>query len=140
MTICTNENGQLSFPDDRRYSKEHVWVRNAGSEISLGISDYAQDQLGEIIFIDLPAVGGTFNQDAEFGVVESAKTASELYMPTRAKILSVNASLEDKPTLVNQSPYEDGWMITVEADENADRNGLMSRDEYVAFLNDLKSQ
>lgn len=135
MTEGTNEIKKLIFPDDRRYSKEHVWIIESEGKVSVGISDYAQEQLGEIIFVDLPSIGETIDQGQEFGVVESAKTASELYMPVTSKVLSINTNLEDEPTLVNQSPYIEGWMIAVEPDPTADWSNLMSKDEYVTSLN-----
>jgi glycine cleavage system H protein len=129
-----DETKQLNFPDDRRYSKEHVWLMNSEGKVFVGISDFAQNQLGEIIFVDLPSIGETFDQNQEFGVVESTKTVSELYMPVTGKVSSINAHLEDEPTLINQSPYIEGWIIAIEPDPTAVWNDLMSKDEYLAFL------
>ena len=134
MTKGTKKVNELTFPDDRRYSREHVWLSENEGRMTVGITDYAQDQLGEIIFVDLPGVGDSFQQDQEFGVVESAKTSSELFVPVAGEIMSINADLEDEPSLINRNPYGEGWLATIEPAEGVDLNGLMSRDEYMAFL------
>ncbi len=125
---------QLQFPDTVKYSKEHTWARLDGDVILIGISDYAQDQLGEIIFIDLPEIGAAFAIDEEFGVVESVKTASDLYMPVGGEVLEVNQSLEDEPEVVNNDPFGEGWMLKVKAADPAEIDALLNAQAYLDNL------
>jgi glycine cleavage system H protein len=124
----------LQFPDTVKYSKEHTWARLDGDVILIGISDYAQDQLGEIIFIDLPEIGAEFAIDEEFGVVESVKTASDLYMPVGGEVLEVNQSLEDEPEAVNNDPFGEGWMLKVKAADPAEIDALLDAQAYLDNL------
>ena len=110
---------ELNLPEDVKYTDDHEWAKASGDVIRIGISDYAQDQLGDIVFVELPAVGDTFEKGAEFGTVESVKTLSELYMPMGGEIVAVNGALEESPEFINDKPYEDGWMITVKPDDMA---------------------
>lgn len=128
------ELNELNFPDDVRYSKSHEWARSEGDRVKVGITDYAQDQLGDIVFVELPEVGETFDRGAEFGTVESVKAVSELYMPVAGEIVAVNSSLEESPEKVNNAPYGDGWMIEVRADNPAELDGLMNHDAYLETL------
>ena len=128
------ELNELNFPDDVRYSESHEWARSEGDRVKVGITDYAQDQLGDIVFVELPEVGETFDRGAEFGTVESVKAVSELYMPVAGKIVAVNSSLEESPEKVNNAPYGDGWMIEVRADNPAELDGLMNHDAYLETL------
>jgi len=128
------ELNELNFPDDVRYSESHEWARSEGDRVKVGITDYAQDQLGDIVFVELPEVGETFDRGAEFGTVESVKAVSELYMPVAGKIVAVNSSLEESPEKVNNTPYGDGWMIEVRADNPAELDGLMNHDAYLETL------
>ena len=105
------EISELSLPDDLRYAEDHEWVRPEGEEVTIGINDYAEDQLGDIVFVELPQVGDTFEKGDEFGTVESVKAVAELYMPIGGEILKINTALEDSPELVNKNPYNDGWMM-----------------------------
>lgn len=124
----------LVFPDDILYHREHTWAKKEGDLVRVGITDYAQDQLGDIIFIELPAAGEEFDRDTEFGSAESAKTVSGLYLPVGGKIESVNHDLENSPGLVNADPYGAGWMILVKPFDLSELDYLMSRDEYVRML------
>jgi len=128
------ELNELNFPDDVRYSESHEWARSEGDRVKVGITDYAQDQLGDIVFVELPEVGETFDRGAEFGTVESVKAVSELYMPVAGEIVAVNSSLEESPEKVNNAPYGDGWMIEVRADNPAELDGLMNHDAYLETL------
>lgn len=128
------ELNELNFPDDVRYSESHEWARSEGDRVKVGITDYAQDQLGDIVFVELPEVGETFDRGAEFGTVESVKAVSELYMPVAGEIVAVNSSLEESPEKVNNTPYGDGWMIEVRADNPAELDGLMNHDAYLETL------
>ena len=128
------ELNELNFPDDVRYAKSHEWARTEADTIKVGISDYAQDQLGDIVFVELPEVGDTFDQGEEFGTVESVKAVSELYMPVAGEVVAINDTLEDAPEKVNNTPYGDGWMLEVKADNPAEMNDLMDNNAYVATL------
>jgi len=129
---------ELNLPDDVRYAEDHEWIRSEGDKVRIGISDYAQDQLGDIVFVELPQSGDTFEKGEEFGTVESVKAVSELYMPIGGEILSVNAALEESPDLVNQSPYNDGWMIEVKPSDSAELEALITRDAYLEMLKGLE--
>jgi len=126
---------QLTFIDDIFYHKEHTWAKLEGGHVRVGITDYAQDQLGEIIFIELPEVGAEFKQGEVFGQAESAKTVSALYMPIGGKIVAVNEELESDPELVNNEPYIAGWMIIVEPEDIKELEKLLSKDSYISMLN-----
>jgi len=128
------EISELEFPEDLRYAEDHEWARQVGEMVRVGISDYAQDQLGDIVFVELPQVGDSFDKGKEFGTVESVKAVAELFMPFGGEIQAVNEALEESPELVNKEAYGEGWMIEVKLADNAELKGLMSRDEYVEFL------
>ncbi len=129
---------ELNLPYDVRYAEDHEWIRYEGDKVRIGISDYAQDQLGDIVFVELPQSGDTFEKGEEFGTVESVKAVSELYMPIGGEIISVNAALEESPDLVNQSPYNDGWMIEVKPSDSAELEALITRDAYLEMLKGLE--
>lgn len=128
------ELNELNFPADVRYVESHEWARSEGDRVKVGITDYAQDQLGDIVFVELPEVGDTFDKGEEFGTVESVKAVSELYMPIAGEIVAVNSSLEDAPEKVNNTPYGEGWMIEVNADDPSEIDGLMDNDAYLGGL------
>ena len=128
------EIGELVLPEDVRYTEDHEWAKQNGQTVRIGISDYAQDQLGDIVFVELPAVGDVFAKGDEFGTVESVKAVSELYMPIGGKIAAVNTALEDAPEKVNNAPYTDGWMIEVEAEGPGEFDALMDKDAYLKML------
>jgi glycine cleavage system H protein len=125
---------ELSFPDDIRYAKSHEWARAEGDTVKVGITDYAQDQLGDIVFVELPEVGESFDKGAEFGTVESVKAVSELYMPVGGEIVTVNSALEDAPERVNNTPYSEGWMLEVKAQNASELDSLMDKEAYLASL------
>ena len=124
----------LTIPDDIRYAESHEWAKIEGDRVKAGITDYAQDQLGDIVFVELPDVGETFEKGAEFGTVESVKAVSELYMPVGGEIVAVNTTLEDAPEHVNNSPFSEGWMIEVEPEDKSELDSLMTKDEYIQSL------
>ena len=128
------ELNELSFPKDLRYSDTHEWVKPDGDKVKIGITDYAQDQLGDIVFVEMPAVGETFEKGAEFGTVESVKAVSELYIPIAGEVVAVNPALEDAPELINNSPYTDGWMIQVKPNDPSEIESLMTKDAYLDSL------
>lgn len=131
---------ELSFPEDVRYTKDHEWAKMVdGSKALVGITDYAQDQLGDIVFVEVPEVGAAFKKGEEFGTLESVKAVAPVYMPLCGKILAVNGALEESPGLVNEAPYTDGWLLEVEAADPSELDGLMDRDAYVEMLRGLES-
>jgi glycine cleavage system H protein len=117
---------------DLKYSKEHEWIRVEGNVGVIGITDFAQHELGEIVYIELPAVGDTFQAHAQFGTVESVKAASDLFIPVGGKVIATNNDVEDAPDTINTTPY-DAWMIKVEINDPSELDKLMSADEYKAF-------
>jgi len=128
------EINELNLPDDLRYAKDHEWVRFESDKVKIGIDDYAQDQLGDIVFVELPEVGATFSKGEEFGTVESVKAVSELFMPVGGEILAINTALEETPEHVNNSPYEDGWMIEIKPSDVAEMDVLMDKEAYLKML------
>jgi len=128
---------ELVISDDVRYTKDHEWAKREGELVKCGISDYAQDQLGDIVYVELPQVGDEFEQGSEFGTVESVKAVAELYMPVSGEIVEVNTALEDSPQLVNQDPYGEGWMIKVRLKDSAELDGLMNAEQYKEMLKGL---
>ncbi|MCX5851792.1 MAG: glycine cleavage system protein GcvH [Deltaproteobacteria bacterium] len=128
------EVSELRIADDLRYTQDHEWARQEDGTYAVGISDYAQDQLGDIVFVELPAVGATFSKGQEFGTIESVKVVSELYMPVGGKVVEVNTGLQSAPELVNSDPYGRGWMIRVKPADTSDFETLMTKDAYVAML------
>ena len=128
------EISELQLPDDVRYTQDHEWARTEGDKTKVGISDFAQDQLGDIVYVELPQVGDTFDKEQEFGTVESVKAVAELYMPVGGTILAVNSALEKSPELVNKDPYGDGWMIEIEPSDPAQFDTLMKKGVYLETL------
>ncbi len=124
---------ELNLPDDLFYTKEHEWAKADGELVLVGISDYAQDQLGDIVFVEMPEVGDSFNGGDEFGTLESVKAVSELYIPISGEIVEVNEELEDTPELINQDPYG-GWIIKVKPENMEELQELLDRDSYLKVL------
>jgi glycine cleavage system H protein len=128
------EISELNFPQELKYAADHEWVKPDGEGLKIGISDYAQDQLGDIVFVELPEVGDKFAKGDEFGTVESVKAVSELYLPVGGEVTAVNGGLEDAPENVNQDPYGEGWMVVIKPDDPAEADALMDAAAYVAML------
>lgn len=126
----------MSFPNDLLYSKEHEWVRREGSDIRIGITQFAQEELGDIVFVELPEVGEKIEMNEPFGSLESVKTVSELYAPISGTVVEVNAELEDNPDLVNKSPYDQAWLIVIEASNEEELDELLSADEYKKYVSE----
>ncbi len=124
----------MDFPEELKYTEEHEWVLVEGDLVSIGISAFAQDQLGDVVFVELPEVGDKIETGKAFGVVESVKAVSDIYAPFSGEIIEVNSVLPDAPETVNNSPYEDGWMIRVKPDDLADLEGLMDAAAYQGFI------
>ncbi|CDX04535.1 Glycine cleavage system H protein [bioreactor metagenome] len=121
---------ELIFRDDLFYSDKHTWAKIEGKFVKIGITDFAQDQLGEILFVELPAVGDTYKKNDTFGQAESAKSVSQLYMPLSGSIVEINNLIEDSAEYVNEEPYDQGWMIVVEYSDSDEIEGLLSKLEY----------
>jgi glycine cleavage system H protein len=124
----------MGHPSDRKYSNEHEWVAVEGDVATIGISNFAQDQLGEVVYIDLPSVGDSLSAGDTFGEIESVKSVSELFAPVSGEIVEVNEGLADTPETVNADPHGEGWMVKVKLDDASEVDGLMSAEEYDAFI------
>ena len=124
----------MEFPQDLRYSSEHTWARREGDRVTVGITDFAQEELGEVLFLELPQVGRGVTVGESFGVVESVKAVSDLFAPVSGTVVEVNGRLDDEPELVNSEPYGDGWMIVIEASNPDDWQALLSADDYQATI------
>ncbi|MBR9985458.1 MAG: glycine cleavage system protein GcvH [Desulfosarcina sp.] len=125
---------ELNLPEDARYTDDHEWAKKNGDVVRMGISDYAQDQLGDIVFVELPEVGSSFDKGEEFGTVESVKAVSELYMPIGGEVTAINEALADAPELVNSAPYDGGWMMEIKASDPAELEALKSKADYLELL------
>jgi glycine cleavage system H protein len=124
----------MAHPSDRKYSKEHEWVLVLGDVATVGITDFAQNQLGEVVYIDLPAEGDTLAVGDSFGEIESVKSVSELFAPLSGEIVEVNSALGDTPETVNAEPHGGGWMVKVTIEDATELDALMSAEEYDAFI------
>lgn len=131
------EIGELTLPDDVRYADDHEWARPESDMMRIGVSDYAQDQLGDIVFVELPETGATFGKGDQFGTVESVKAVAELYMPLGGEVISVNKALEESPELLNKAPYSEGWIIQVKPSDPAEFEALMTKEAYLQMLKGL---
>ncbi len=120
------------------YSETHEWLRMENGHARVGISHYAQEQLGDVVYVELPEVGDELDKGAPFGVVESVKAASDVYMPVAGKITATNPEVEQDPTLLNRSPYEEGWLIEIELTDPTQTQGLMDSAGYEAYLSELE--
>ena len=128
------ELSELNFPDDVRYAEDHEWTKMKNDEAIIGISDYAQDQLGDVVFVELPQVGESFAKGDPFGTVESVKAVSELFLPVSGEVVAVNAELDDKPELVNSEPYAGGWMLRIKLSDPSELDQLMNKSAYLESL------
>ena len=124
----------MNFPENLRYTSEHEWIRVEGEEAYVGITDYAQSELGEIVFIDVPTLGETVGQGEVFGSIEAVKTVSDLNMPVSGEVLEINGALDAQPELVNNDPYGEGWIIRISVKDAAELDNLMDAAAYQATL------
>ena len=120
----------MKIPNDLHYTIEHEWIRLKNNRATIGITDFAQGQLGDVVFIELPAEGTELTKENTFGVVESVKTVSDIYVPMTGKVVAINKDLESQPELVNSDPYGQGWMIEIEFSNSSPEQGLLSADQY----------
>jgi glycine cleavage system H protein len=124
----------MDFPEDLRYTREHEWARKKDGRIVVGITDFAQDQLGDVVYVELPDVGDPVKKGESFGVVESTKAVSELFAPISGKVVEVNDPLSDAPETINEDPYGEGWMIAIEPTDPKELEALMDAKAYRAFV------
>lgn len=126
----------MKLPKDRRFSKQHEWVKIEGNDARIGITEFAQSELGDIVFVELPEVGDEIETNEPFGSVESVKTVSELYAPVSGKVIAINEQLEDNPEHVNESPYDKAWLIVISPTDVNEVDNLMTAEQYVAMLSE----
>jgi len=124
----------MSVPADLKYTAEHEWIRVEGDEIVIGVTDFAQGELGDVVFIEIETEGETLSKGETFGTIEAVKTVSDLYMPVDGEVIEVNSALEDTPELVNSEPFKGGWMIRIKLSDLSQLDDLMGADEYNALI------
>lgn len=130
----------MAYPDDLHYTKDHEWIRVEGDTGTVGISDFAQEQLGDVVHVQLPRVGETFDAHAHFGEIESVKTFSELFTPVSGEVVAINEALVDAPELVNSEPYAGGWMIKLKLANPSETDKLLSASEYEDYVESQKEE
>ncbi|MDG1089599.1 MAG: glycine cleavage system protein GcvH [Candidatus Marinimicrobia bacterium] len=124
----------MNHPENLMYTSEHEWVEISGNIATIGITDFAQSELGDIIFLEFPTVEENFNDGDVFGTIEAVKTVSDMYMPLTGKVVEVNEDLNDTPEQVNEDPYKNGWMVKIELDNNADQSKLLDAKSYIELI------
>lgn len=124
----------MNIPADIKYSKDHEWIRVEGDTALVGISDFAQSELGDIVFVDINTVGETLAKNSVFGTVEAVKTVSDLFMPVSGEVLEVNSKLDSRPELINHDPYGEGWLIKIQLSNPEELNTLMDSDSYKSYI------
>ena len=128
------------YPEDLYYTKDHEWIRVDGETGTVGITDHAQQQLGDVVYVELPASGATYDAGGAFGSVESVKAVSELYLPLAGEVVEVNAALADSPELVNEDPHGDGWMVVMKIKDASELSGLMRAADYERYVKEEGGQ
>ncbi|MCM2322883.1 MAG: glycine cleavage system protein GcvH [Oligoflexia bacterium] len=128
----------MSFPSDLKYTKDHEWAKTEGKTVTIGVTDHAQKALGDIVYVELPAVGRALKKHETFGVVESIKAVSDLYSPIAGKVLEVNTALTDEPAMINRDPHKGAWMVKMELTDPASMSDLMDAQAYTAYVATLK--
>ena len=134
--MCSSDLGDVNFPDDIRYTREHEWAREQGGVVTVGITGYATEQLGDVVFVELPEVGRTLEAGKTFGVVEAVKTVSDLYAPLAGEVIEVNSALGDDPSAVNRDPYGEGWMVRIRLADPAAFAALLSSADYAKVVSE----
>ena len=124
----------MEFPEDLKYSKEHEWVRVNGNIAIIGITSHAQDELGDVVYVEAPEIGTSVNASGTFGVVESVKAVSDLYTPVSGTVIEVNSRLEEEPELINSDPYNEAWIIKVEMSDSSELDALLTTKEYTSYV------
>ncbi|MDR4987530.1 MAG: glycine cleavage system protein GcvH [Bacteroidales bacterium] len=124
----------MNIPDNLKYTKDHEWVKIDGDTATIGITDFAQHELGDIVFVEVDTVGETLDQEETFGTIEAVKTVSDLFMPVSGEVLEFNEALEDAPDIINKDPYGDGWIIKVKVSDESEQEDLLTADEYKALI------
>lgn len=124
----------MNFPENLKYTKEHEWVSMEGGVATIGVTEFAQSELGDIVFVEIETEGETLDQNEVFGTIEAVKTVSDLFMPISGEIVAINTDLEDAPESVNESPYENGWMIKIKASDLSEVDGLMDATAYKSLI------
>lgn len=125
----------MKFPENLKYTNEHEWIRLEGDVAYIGITDYAQEQLGDIVFVDIPTVGETLDKDEVFGTIEVVKTISDLFIPVSGEVLEQNETLEENPALVNSDPYGEGWLVKIKPSDMEEFNDLLDAEAYKKVIN-----
>ena len=120
----------MNIPEDLKYTEEHEWIKIDGNVAIIGITDFAQGELGDIVYVDIDSIGNELDVNEIFGTVEAVKTVSDLFMPIKGKVLEINSNIESTPEIVNEDPYDKGWIIKIEVSENQDLSNLLSADDY----------
>jgi len=128
------EINELNLPQDLRYAEDHEWVRLEGENVRVGLDDYAQDQLGDIVFVELPQENQTFKKGEVFATVESVKAVCECYLPIEGQVVTVNTNLEESPELINKSPYQEGWMVVIKPSDASEIDSLMTNEQCLGKL------
>jgi glycine cleavage system H protein len=134
MSFVDEERDLMNHPENLMYTSEHEWVQISGNIATIGITDFAQSELGDIIFLEFPTVEENFNDGDVFGTIEAVKTVSDMYMPLTGKVVEVNEDLNDTPEQVNEDPYKNGWMVKIELDNNADQSKLLDSKSYIELI------
>ena len=129
----------MEYPTDVRYTKEHEWSRDEGGRLKVGITDYAQDALGDVVYVDLPDRGTPVQANQPLGEVESTKSVSDVFSPVTGTIVEVNVLVDERPELVNEAPYGDGWLVVIEPADPAEAEGLLDAAAYRAFVEELEA-
>ena len=124
----------MKFPEDLLYTESHEWVKDEGSQVTIGLTDYAQSQLKDIVYVDMPDAGSEFKREESIGVVESVKTVADVYSPVNGKVIEANFTLKDHPQFVNEDPYGKGWLVKMEMRDREELKGLLSSEAYQGFL------
>jgi len=131
-----NKGENMNLPEDLKYTKEHEWIRVEGGIVVVGITDYAQENLGEVVYVELPEEGSKVSRSEAFGVVESTKAVSDLYAPVSGDVAEINDTLLDSPEIINEDPYEDGWMIRIKLSDPSELDELLDAKAYASFLDE----
>ena len=134
MSFVDEERDLMNHPENLMYTSEHEWVEISGNIATIGITDFAQSELGDIIFLEFPAIDKNFSNGDIFGTIEAVKTVSDMYMPLTGKVIEVNEDLNDTPEQVNQDPYKNGWMVKIKLEDGADQSRLLDAKSYIELI------